>query len=246
MWQRFALIVLLASLTIISGCATTRKLPFSVYVDSISAEGAGAKKSYILLPGNKDASAEELQFKEYAAYVQRALVEKGFVPEDRFEKADIAIFLTYGIGDPKEHLYSYSLPVWGQTGVSSSQTFGSVNTYGNSGTYSGTTTYTPTFGITGYTSHVGSTTTYFRFILLDAYDLDSYRKQNKMSQSWKTTITSTGTTGDLRRIFPIMVAGSKMYLGTNTGQKIQVYIYDDDMAVLEIKGVKPEPAKQKQ
>jgi hypothetical protein len=222
------------------------KPQFHVNIDSISSEEALTKKKYILLPGNKDANAEDLQFKEFANYIHRALIAKGFVPADNAESAEIAVFLAYGIGDPKEHQYSYSMPVWGQTGVSSSTTSGTLSTYGNYGSYSGTTTYTPTYGVTGYTSHVGSYITYFRFMSLDAYDLGIYRKQKKASQAWRTTVTSTGSSGDLRRVLPILVAGSKEYVGSNTGQKVQVILYEDDAEVLEIKNILLDQTKPKQ
>jgi len=219
---------------------------FYVNVDSISSQGAGAKKTFVLLPGNKDTSVEDLQFREFASYVRRALTSKGFVPADGIEKADIAIFLAYGIGDPKEHLYSYSLPVFGQTGVSSATTFGTLSTYGGFGTYSATTTFTPTYGITGYTSHVGSYTTYFRYMLLDAYDLNQYRKEKKLKELWRTTVTSTGSSSDLRRVFPILVAGSKPYIGSNTENKIEVVLDENDSEVLAIKGVSSEQSKTKE
>lgn len=235
------LLGLVATAALISGCAN--QYQYYVNVDSLSSEGSDTKKTYILLPGNKDTSVEDLQFKEFATYVHRALAAKGFVAGDSIEKAELAVFLAYGISEPREQLYSYSLPIWGQTGVSSSTTFGRLSTYGGYGTYSGTTTYTPSYGVIGYTTHVGSYTTYFRFILLDAYDLETYRKQKKLSQSWRTTITSTGSSGDLRRVFPILVAASKAYLGSNTGGKVRVVIDENDAAVLEIKDVKSEPAK---
>jgi outer membrane murein-binding lipoprotein Lpp len=227
---------------LLSGCAS-RQLQFHVNVDSISSEVATLKKSYVLLPGNKDTTVEDLQFKEFMTYVHRALTANGFVQANNLEKADIVIFLVYGIGNPQEHLYSYSLPAWGQTGVSSSTTSGTINMYGNFGTYSGTTTYAPKYGITGYTSHVASYTTYFRYMLLDAYDLDIYRRKKKLSQIWRTTVTSTGSSDDLRRVFPVLVAGSAEFLGANTGQNVRVILREEDPEVLEIKGVPPEQPK---
>ena len=222
-----------------SGCATTQP-QFSVMVDSIG--GAIAEKnSYSLLPGNKETKADDLQFKEYAAYVNRALIKQGFVPAESFEKANVAIFLVYGIGDPKESQYSYALPTWGQTGISSSYTSGTVSSYGGYGSYSGTTTYTPTYGVTGSTTHIGSYTTYFRFMVLDAVDLDEYKKSKKEVQLWKTTVTSAGSSGDLRRIFPILVAASQQYIGKNTGQKVEVDLYEEDERVIQVKAIaKPE------
>jgi hypothetical protein len=231
------LLSLMALGLLVSGCAASQQ--FNVRVDSLARPDSVAKRSYILLPGNKDTSANDLQFQEYATYIHRALASRGLVHARRFEDADIAIFLAYGIGDPKTHYYTYSLPVWGQTGYSGSTTSGTLSTFGGYGTYSGTTTYAPTYGVTGYSSHLGSATTYFRFILLDAYDQAAYSRDKKLIQVWRSTITSTGSSGDLRRVFPVMVGGSAKHLATNTGQKIEVTLDEENAAVLNIKGIQP-------
>ena len=235
MRARITLTSLILAAFLMAGCATMQP-QFSVRVDSIAGATAD-KNSYILLPGNKDTKVEDLQFKEYAAYVNRALIKQGFVPAESFEKANVAIFLVYGIGDPQERQYSYSLPTWGQTGVSSSHTTGTISSYGGYGSYSGTTTYTPTYGVTGSTTHIGSHTTYFRFMVLDAVDLDEYKKSKKEVQLWKTTVASAGSSGDLRQVFPILVAASQQYVGKNTGQKVEVDLYEEDERVIQIKGV---------
>jgi len=236
-----ATISLLFGALILSGCATMQPPTFFVNVDSIGS--AKENKTYILLPSNKDTKADDLQFKEYASYVNRALQAQGFVPAESFQKANVAIFLGYGIGDPKEHQYTYSLPTWGQTGVSSSYTTGTVSSYGDYGSYSGTTSYTPTYGVTGSTTHSGSYTTHFRFMLLDAVDLDEYKKSKKEVQLWKTTVTSSGSSGDLRRVFPILVAASKDYIATNTGKMVKVKLLEEDAQVMAIKGILKEPKK---
>jgi hypothetical protein len=163
-----------------AGCASTQQ--FRVSADSLARPDSVARKSYVLLPGNKGTGADDLQFQEYATYVQRALAARGLVHATRLEDADIAVFLSYGIGDPQTHYYTYSLPIWGQTGYSGSTTSGALNTFGGYGTYSGTTTYTPTYGVTGYSNQLSSATTYFRFILLDAYDMESYKQEK-----WRPT-----------------------------------------------------------
>jgi len=173
--------------------------------------------------------------------VNRALIKQGFVPAESFESANIEILLAYGIGDPQEHLYSYSLPTWGQTGVSSSYTTGMVSSYGS---YSGITTYTPTYGVTSSTSYIGSYTTYFRYMILYAVDLDEYKNTKKEVQLWKTSVTSSGSSGDLRRVFPILVAASNQYIATNTGKKVTVNLYEEDEQVIEIKGIVKEKKKQ--
>lgn len=229
-------IKLLALLIVIflAGCASGPK--FHVNVDSISAPNASIKTSYILFPGVKDVNEGDLQYQEYASYVERALSSKGYVKAASIQEADIAIFLAYGIGDPETHQYTYSLPTYGQTGVASSNTYGTVNSYGNTATYSGTTTYTPTYGVTGSTTQTGAYTTYFRYMFLDAVDLDEYRKTKKEKQVWKTTVTSTGSSGDLRRVFPILVAASKPHIGSNTGKKVSVILKEADKRVAEVIG----------
>lgn len=229
------LLRLIALGVLVAGCAVAQQ--FNVRVDSLARADFVGKRSYVLLPGNKGASAGDLQFQEYAAYVHRALAARGLVHARRVEDADIVVFLSYGIGDPQTHYYTYSLPVWGQTGYSGSTTYGTLNTFGGYGTYSSTTTYTPTYGITGSSTHLGSATMYFRFILLDAYDLETYKQEKKLAQVWRSTVTSTGSSGDLRRVFPVMVAGSARHLATNTGQTVEIVLDKENAAVQYIKGV---------
>ena len=130
--------LIVAVIAFLQACAVGPQ--FHVNVDSISAPEATSKTKYILLPGVKGVEAGDLQYREYAAYVERALISKGYTKASSFAEADIAIFLGYGIGDPETHQFTYSLPTYGQTGVLSSNTYGTVNTYGNTATYSGTTT----------------------------------------------------------------------------------------------------------
>lgn len=112
------LIYLLITLPV--GCAMVHT--FNVDVDSISSPEAELKKRYILLSGLKNAELGDLQFKEYAQYVERALTSKGFAKANNLEEANVAIILVYGVGDPQTHVYSSLLPIWGQTGISSSTT----------------------------------------------------------------------------------------------------------------------------
>jgi hypothetical protein len=71
--------------------------------------------------------------------------------------------------------------------------------------------------------------------VLDALDLDAYHKTEEEVQLWKTSITSTGSSGDLRRVFPILVAASMSYISKNTGQIIAVSIKENDKKIVEIK-----------
>jgi len=242
--KNYIMVSLMALL--LTGCATTQ---FHVNVNSINNNEPIASKKCVIFPALKDITVDDLQFKEYATYAIRALEWKGYTITDKADDADIAIFLGYGIGEPTKHQYSYAMPIWGQTGVSSSTTTGITNIHGNaysyggntnlygSGTTSSTTTYTPQYGIVGAVPQVGSFVTYDRFVFLTAYDLKLFRETQKEKQIWKTEITSRGSSGDLRRIFPIMLAGAAPYLGENTGQYKQFILTEEGKGVLKIKGI---------
>ena len=232
-------IQLFIGVLILSGCTSIPdKTEFFVNVNSIG--DAKENKTYILLPSNKGTKVDDLQFKEYATYVTRALQTKGFVQAETFQKANVSIFLGYGIGDPKEHKYTYSIPTWGKTGVSSSTTTGTIDSYGSSASYSGTTTYTPTYGVTGSTTHSDSYTTCSRFMTLAGVDSDKFRKSKKLVDLWRTTVTSSGSSCDLRRVFPVLVAASIDYIATNTRNKISVQLFERDDHVQRIKGLLPD------
>ena len=74
-------------------------------------------------------------------------------------------------------------------------------------------------------------------MFIDALDLNEYKKTEKQKQIWKTTVISTGSSGDLRRVVPILVAASKPYVAKNTGQKLFILLKEQDQAVLDVKGI---------
>lgn len=235
--KRILRIALALAFVALSGCATTGQPTFNIEVDSLASPQALSKKTYLLLSGNEGVTWDDLQFQEYATYLMRVLNSQGYTSAKSTEEADVAIILSYGIGDPKTHQYSFSLPTWGQTGVSSATTNGTATTYGNTTSINATTTYTPTYGVTGYNTYTGTRTTFFRYALITGYDFEKYKENEKQIQLWKTTITSTGSSGDLRRVFPILIGASIPYLATNTGQKIDVSLKENDKIVRIVKGL---------
>jgi hypothetical protein len=204
----------------LSGCATM----YTVSVDSITSHEPIPGKSCIVVPAEKNVSPDDLQFKEYIGYVRRALALKGYTLSDDAQKADISVSLDYGVMGPLQHNYTYSTPVFGQTGAT-------ATTVGD--TYSSTTTVTPTYGVVGTQENTGTFVTYLMQIWLNAYET----KQNKLL--WKAEITSTVNNEDLRLVFPIMIAAASKYLGESTAQKLDVSLYEDSKEVQQIKGIGP-------
>jgi hypothetical protein len=232
MFYRLSIIVIVA--LVVASCSTVPE--YSVNVSSLARSDSENKKSYVLLPGSKDVSPDDLQFQEYKNYVQRGLGSRGFVQNEKIENADIVIFLTYGISDPQSQTHSYSAPVWGQTGYSGATTTGSYTSYGSGyGSYSANTTLTPTYGVTGYTPQIETVTTFSRWLMLAGYDANSLVKDKKMEQVWKTSVVSTGSSGDLRRVMPVMVTTSWPYWGKNTGEAVSLSISEDDPSIQSLK-----------
>lgn len=225
---------------IITGCTSTSPPQFFINVDSISSGESNQKRGYILLSGDENINPSDLQFKEFSRYVDRALASKGFTSASSLEEANVVIFLLYGISDPQENHFSYTIPTWGRTGISSATTYGSLNTYGNAANFSSTTNFTPTYGVTGGIPISGVHTRYLRFLTLNAYDLDEYKKSETKVHLWKTEVTSKGSSGDLRQVFPILVTAAKPFIGENSGKIVEVILKEDDSRVEEIKDISKE------
>ena len=163
--------ILSASLFGLMGCGGIK---FRAAVNALAAPDALEQRRYVLISGAEDISEQDLEFQEFAEYIEIALGRQGFQPISDPEQADAVIVLGYSVGDPETHLYTYSIPHWGQTGYSSATTYGSASTTGSASSYggytnyqgttnyNGTTYYQPRYGITGYSTGIGEYTTFTR------------------------------------------------------------------------------------
>lgn len=198
-----------------TGCAPT--VTCGVSVNAFAAPNASAYRTYVVLPLDRNVQESDLQFQEFSRYVRRILNARGFKQARSFEDAQIAVFVGYGIGNPQQHLSTYNVPVWGQTGVAASTTTSQVNMYGNAATVTSDTTYTPQFGVTGYRTETESFTTYRRYAVVNAVDVARYKAEQRSVEVWTTTIVSEGFSPDLRAIFPLMIVGAYDLIGANSG-----------------------------
>jgi len=227
----FLLVVSAIFSLFIGGCVTTYPVGpaglYSVKVNSITNADVELKdKTYILLSSLKNVNENDLQFKEFARYIENALSKTGYKRVDSVENANLIIGMAYGIGNPKTetstqiHTTStgYSYPV-GWTWIHVPPQTEKVTT---------------------------KTTTYMRYLILEAYD-----SKNKQSQLWKTTLKSEGTGNDLRVILPHMIAAAIFEFGTNTESNIEKGMYKNAARVLDImqyshvQGEKPFTGKER-
>jgi len=232
-------VVTVVSAMQLAACTT---VPFTASIDAISSDAA-APSTYVLLPGNQDTKPTDLNFQEYASYVRRALDSRGYREGTTKQPAKIAIFLSYGVGDPQTHVYSYAVPEYVWISGTTVTTRSTVQVGGQTHTFQSTTTTPPQYVYGGYRTQTSSYVTYNRFMTLAAYDFAAKRKQNKDVQLWKTTATSMGESGDLRVAFPYLIAAATPFLGANTGQQIKTTVREDNPNLAIARGLVTTPAK---
>lgn len=228
------IIGLLFLLLIISSCGTTG---YSVKVDAYGNENFLDRKNYLLIPSDSTISINSFEFQEYSEYLKRILKTKGYYFVEDASIANVVIFVNYGISDPMSYEKLGSKPVYGKTGVSSTTTTGNVNVYSNSATYTQTTQNNPSYGVTGYRSYSKTKTEYLRFLHLTAFDFDYFNEYDEPKTIWQTKVTSQGSSGDLRKVFPVLVGASADYFGKNSGEKVEIRLYDSDRRIKQVKGI---------
>lgn len=217
------------ALALLPACLGPR---YSVQISSLCDTTAQAGNRFVIEPGLDGVTAKDLQFREYAAYVERALVSRGYIAAADAAHADLVILLLYGVGDPQTSYSTYPITaqVGGGTSHFSASTFGAG---GSSQTFGSITTPSETRVVgTG----IRSRTEFPRYVALAAIDVQRSRDAGEIVAAWQTIITSTGSSGDLRRVFPVLIAASQDYLGTNTGEAVSIGIWEQDERVVAVKG----------
>lgn len=152
----------IVALCFVAACAQTVSSNVEAY--SEIASDAPARSVYILPYDHGDVGS--LQWRQNAGVLASALEAKGYSIASSAETAGMLAFFGFATDGGERVTSSYTIPQWGQTGVSSSNTTGYV--YGNS--VVANTTYTPQYGVTGYTTGTRTDVVYGRMMLLDLVD----------------------------------------------------------------------------
>lgn len=202
-----------------------------VSVSSISAPESMEKSNIFLAPGDPNIPLSDLLFREFSEDVKIALIQNGYNVVDDLNQADQVAFIAYGISDPKTQIIS--IPLFGPTSVSSSNTTGNMIFNQSGGTYQGTTTYNYNYGITGFTNY--SSIYFTRVIFIIAIDWKTYLHNKVIIPQWQTHIISNGSNSDLRSVFPFMIYAAEKYIGKNTEKAIDVSVMSIDKGVEKYK-----------
>ncbi|UUV19967.1 DUF4136 domain-containing protein (plasmid) [Fusobacteria bacterium ZRK30] len=107
--------------------------------------------------------------------------------------SDVLVIFDYSIIE-KTELRTHN--VYGQTGTSSTSTYGTLNTYNNNSTYSETTYSTPTYGVVGTSTN--TETVYVRNLRLNIYEFNN-------TPLYEGKVVSEGSSSQLNIIMKYLV-----------------------------------------
>ncbi|MBN1435971.1 MAG: hypothetical protein JW936_02755 [Sedimentisphaerales bacterium] len=213
---------LIAISLLLAGCSDH----YTVSIDSINNGSFDPDQLCYIDSGMPGVTVDDLYFKEFSIYVQRALESIGYIVVDNLDDAEVLVLMDYKMSGPQQQSYTTDRPVYGQIGVAM-----------GGGCCGGGRFYRPTYGIIGTVPVTHYYTTYEKHISLTAYDWLEKVNNDTDVMLWDTEIVNVGRSDDLREIFPIMIAAANPYIGTNTGQRVEVELEEDDDEVEFIKGI---------
>jgi hypothetical protein len=182
---------------------------YKIDIDAVSKTDFQAGQTFTLQTSGEN--KDPLLKGQFEDYIVRGLTKKGFTQSES-SVSDIVIHLDYMVSDPYAVEYSYNSPIFGQIGFYTSHSHGHVDS--SSGFHSVHTTYKPHYGVTGYVTRTGSYTHYTRSFSIEALAYGSASPEDIL---WRTTAKSSGSSDDLRKVFPMLVVGCWEVFGEDTG-----------------------------
>ncbi|MDD2759574.1 MAG: hypothetical protein PHH11_04710 [Methylomonas sp.] len=220
-WKSYSCIriALIALVFLLSACTTTpRQIVIRSDVDALASSDVQNKRRFVILPGNQELKEQDLQFIEFKTYVEKILTKRGFIKVDALQEGELAIFMSYGVGEPQTYQHTYEVPVWNDMGF--------YPYYRRYRYYPMMSTY--------YAQRIEPTVLYKRHLLLEAYDMTAYLQQKAPQQLWKISVQSQGASNDLRLAFPFMVTAMHPHIATNTGHMVTVDVIEHDPLLDEL------------
>jgi len=222
--KKFLMLLVLAALAgTLGACATG----ISVQVSAIAEPGAPSGGSrYYLVNGNSGGNEDDLFFREFSAYFVPILAGKGYQRVDSVKKADLKIRFQYAVSEGRTGISTFTRPIYVLAG---GETINYVQTKTDANGQ--TTTTRSTVDIPMRERYVGSRverrsyTLFTSSVILEARQLPGATGINKPPRVlWKTMISSTSESNDLRAIMPVMAAAAKPYLAGNSGAQKNLWL----------------------
>lgn len=160
----------------------------------------GTAHTFIFIPNKEQRGS--LEYASYCTLITAKLSAYGWRQNEKADSpSDYLIALNYGINDGKN--VSGSIPIIGQTGGGTTQSYGTVRTnYGQTASYSGTTTTPVTIGQVG--SIPFSSREYDRLLVLSIIDREKSHGED-IVKVFEARVQSSGSSGEISLIMPIMI-----------------------------------------
>jgi hypothetical protein len=190
---RILLLILCATL---SSCVTTTP---KIITSSTNFHGPQhAQRGSVSVQPIDDSQRDSLEFNAVSLYLNKKLIEKGYVTAYTIAESDYVALITYGIDNGTT--ITSAAPVFGQTSGGSSYTSGQVSTGVSRATFNSTTTNTPTFGLVGAVPV--SRRIYTRVVLINVW-----RNTNPPVKVYEMKGISTGSCGNINGVVRSIIDG---------------------------------------
>ncbi|MDI5530693.1 hypothetical protein MJI67_24195, partial [Salmonella enterica subsp. enterica serovar Cerro] len=167
-------LLLILSLSLLAGCV---QKPL-VTVNALSS-GQSVGKKFLIIPASQELwNTKQIEYTQIATVVAASLSSQGYTQVKDEKLADQVILLNFLRSGAISNTRNVTIPIYGQTGVSSATTYGNSNTtfnsygggYGTANTTgTATTVYTPTYGITGAYNTTVTDTFYGAGVILQSF-----------------------------------------------------------------------------
>ncbi len=209
-----------------------------VQVNALAAADAASQTRFFILPANPGVQVSDLQFQEYAQEVARALFARGYQPAQTPDEATVLVMMSWAISAPQSRTETRMVG-----GMAQQEVVDGVRAPAAPGLpaqVSSHTEFRPT-----QTPLAETVTTYVRQLALKGFDQTAFKKDKSIKELWEMTLTSEGSSNDLRAVFPALVAAGQPYLGKGTPKAVTVDLGQNANEVKYVRGEIPGfPAKK--
>lgn len=210
------LLIIIFSFVILQGCKSTGlKLQNDI---TVYHKLTDVPESYAFI---RLENQQGLAHESFEGQVRSEFNKRGYL-EVELDEADLLVALFYTIDDGSSQIAS--VPIFGQTGISSAYTTGSAYSYGNMAYGNATTRYTPTYGITG--AAAVSRTVYKRVLKLEFVDASQFRAGN-IEYEYQATVISVGSSGNIERVTPKMITAVFRNFPGESGKSYSEVVYEE-------------------
>ena len=225
-----------AALLAIAGLTACGTQSVKVTIDSIVGQKDISSRVFSWHSGMREISPDDLYFREFSQYFQSILKTHGY-QQTTDKDAPIAIYFSYGVSPGRTTQYTTTTPIYDWVG-GDTIVYTEVKKDEKGKTTSKTTSTITTPArqrLLGFSTNTNRYTVFTRFVLLEAKRYQTGLKPEDMKTLWKTSITSIGTSSDLRALMPVLAEASAPYVGVDTGEARIIKIKRDDPRVIEFK-----------